>query len=210
MADFGTEFFEGGPGGRGRHRGGRRIDGETLRLIILYLLADGPRHGYDLIKAIEERTTGHYSPSPGVVYPALTYLEEADFTQSRTEGTKKVYEITEAGRAHLEDNRQAAETALEGLELFGRKMEFARKRVEEKLDRARQRIDEAEERFGWGTRDRDIPNVVPELNAARRALKSAMAAVIAEGPDAQRRAADILSRAAAEIRPDTDADDIDI
>src|SRR5882762_4815796 len=61
-------------------RGGKMLADGDLRLIVLVLLEDGPRHGYDVIKALEERSSGIYSPSPGVVYPTLTYLEEAGYT----------------------------------------------------------------------------------------------------------------------------------
>src|SRR5262249_28874535 len=60
-------------------RGGKMLADGDLRLIVLVLLEDGPRHGYDIIKALEEKSSGIYSPSPGVVYPTLTYLEEAGY-----------------------------------------------------------------------------------------------------------------------------------
>ena len=76
---WGKHFGRGGPGGSGGGGlpFGRFVGDGELRLIVLALLADGPRHGYDLIKALEERSNGFYSPSPGVIYPTLTYLEEA-------------------------------------------------------------------------------------------------------------------------------------
>ena len=67
--------FRGGHG-RGGRRGGRVLDHGDLRLLILRLLEEKPRHGYEIIKAIEEQVGGAYSPSPGVVYPTLTLLEE--------------------------------------------------------------------------------------------------------------------------------------
>ena len=75
----------------------------------LFLIEQQPRHGYDLIKAIEEKIGGFYSPSPGIVYPALTFLEEAGYVTSQADGNKKLYTITEEGRAHLADNREAIE-----------------------------------------------------------------------------------------------------
>ena len=90
----------GGPGGGGYRIGKMLGDGE-LKLIVLALLEDSPRHGYDVIRALEERSSGVYSPSPGVVYPTLTFLEEAGYATAAAEGTRKVYTITDDGRAHL-------------------------------------------------------------------------------------------------------------
>ncbi len=99
-------------GGRGMHggRGGRMFDHGDLRLVVLALLAEKPAHGYELIKAIEDRLGGAYSPSPGVIYPTLTLLEELGYAaQVPSEGAKKLYAVTEEGRAHLEANRAAVE-----------------------------------------------------------------------------------------------------
>ena len=82
MGRFGG--FTGGPG----MRAARMIASGDLQLIILALLSDKPRHGYEIIKAIEEHSSGIYTPSPGVVYPALTYLEEMGYASSEPEGTK--------------------------------------------------------------------------------------------------------------------------
>ena len=105
-----------GPRGRGgpfgRHRGGpfggrgsRLFDAGALRLVVLGLLAEGPRHGYDVIKALEARFQGTYSPSPGSIYPMLQMMEEADLAASATEGAKRLYAITDQGRAYLHENR---------------------------------------------------------------------------------------------------------
>ncbi len=103
----------GGRGGPfGRHRGGpfggrgsRLFDAGALRLVVLGLLAEGPRHGYDVIKALEARFQGAYSPSPGSIYPMLQMMEEADLATSTTQGAKRLYSITDQGRAYLEENR---------------------------------------------------------------------------------------------------------
>ena len=84
---------------------GRMLASGDLRLVALYFIEQQPRHGYDLIKAIEEKTGGIYVPSPGVIYPALTFLEEAGYVTSTAEGNKRLYTITDEGRAHLSDNR---------------------------------------------------------------------------------------------------------
>lgn len=106
------EFDIGEQGGRGRRRG-RMFEGGELRLLLLRLIADEPRHGYDLIRAIEELTGGSYVPSPGVIYPTLTLLEEMGLiAETAGEGGRKPFQITEAGRAHLEENAQEAEELL--------------------------------------------------------------------------------------------------
>lgn len=90
----------------GPFRGGRMFGHGDLKFVILSLLAERPRHGYDIIKAIEEKSSGLYQPSPGTVYPTLTLLEEMGFARATPdEGGKRVYEITDAGRAHLAEHR---------------------------------------------------------------------------------------------------------
>jgi DNA-binding PadR family transcriptional regulator len=103
------EWF-GRHGGRGLHhvRGGRGrvFDQGDLRFVILRLIADKPRHGYEIIKDIEERLAGSYSPSPGVIYPTLTLLEELGYaTPSTSAGGKKLYAITAEGEVALAANR---------------------------------------------------------------------------------------------------------
>ena len=92
--------------GRGGRRGGRVLDHGDLRLLILQLLQEKPRHGYEIIKAIEEKLGGAYSPSPGAIYPMLQMLEEADLVVSRADGNKRLYSITEQGRAYLQENAE--------------------------------------------------------------------------------------------------------
>ena len=94
-----------------RHGGGGRVfDQGDLRWVILKLISEKPSHGYELIKAIEERLGGAYSPSPGVVYPTLTLLEELGYAAvAQSEGPKKAYAITPEGLAVLEANKAAVE-----------------------------------------------------------------------------------------------------
>lgn len=96
-----------GHGGFGGPRGGGRMfQHGDLRLLILALIAEAPRHGYELIREIESRVGGAYAPSPGVVYPTLTMLEELGFaTSATTEGSKRQYTITPEGTAHLATNQ---------------------------------------------------------------------------------------------------------
>jgi DNA-binding PadR family transcriptional regulator len=106
----------GGGGGRmGRGMGlGRFFAHGDLRLVILNLIAEKPRHGYEIIKAIEDAVSGAYSPSPGTIYPTLTLLEELGYvTVALSEdGTKKLHAITEQGRSFLEANRPALDALL--------------------------------------------------------------------------------------------------
>ena len=91
------------------------------RLVILQLIAEKPRHGYELIKAIEEQVAGAYSPSPGVIYPTLTLLEELGYvTVSTGESGKKLHEITTEGRAFLDANHRTVDA------LFTRMGEISR------------------------------------------------------------------------------------
>ena len=83
-----------------------------LRLVLLTLLEERPSHGYELIKALEDRSGGFYSPSPGMVYPALTWLEEVGYASVTAEGAKKLYEITDEGRRYLTEHKAAADTIL--------------------------------------------------------------------------------------------------
>jgi DNA-binding PadR family transcriptional regulator len=100
-------------GGRHWHRGGGRpFDHGELRLVVLALVAERPRHGYEIIKAIEERFGGSYTPSPGVVYPTLTMLEELGHTTVEEIGGKKLYTVTEEGKAFLEANKAATDRAM--------------------------------------------------------------------------------------------------
>ena len=91
-----TGGFAGAMGMGGRaFRAGRRLASGDLRLVLLALLAERASHGYELIKALEERSGGFYSPSPGMVYPALTWLEEVAYASVTAEGAKKLYSISE-------------------------------------------------------------------------------------------------------------------
>ena len=106
----GPPWGEDGEGRRGR---GRRVfDASELQLVLLKLLSEQPRHGYDLIRAIEELTGGAYSPSPGVVYPTLTMLSEMGHTrEDQSEGSRKTYAVTPDGQAFL-DARKTEVAAL--------------------------------------------------------------------------------------------------
>jgi DNA-binding PadR family transcriptional regulator len=119
-------FDEDWEGMRRGFGGGRErlFDNGHLRLLILQLIADKPSYGYEIIKAIEERLAGGYAPSPGVVYPTLTLLEEEGLAVSSTEGNKKRYTATEEGRAQLREKQVLLKAMMGRMEqaakMFGR------------------------------------------------------------------------------------------
>ena len=132
-------------GGRGRHgqgddgddlRAGRMLSQGDLRLIILALIADQPRHGYEIIKLIEEKTENWYSPSPGIIYPTLTYLEDTGHATAQTQGAKKLYAITADGQAHLAENRDMANAMLDRLVAVGARFARMRRSAEQDSDRS--------------------------------------------------------------------------
>ncbi|MDR5760726.1 PadR family transcriptional regulator [Caballeronia sp. LZ035] len=189
--------FGGGPGGPGGMGGmggmggfgedgmprGRKFSSDDLQLLLLALLAEAPRHGYELIKALEDRSNGFYAPSPGMVYPALTYLEELGHTTVELEGNRKRYALSESGREYLAANRERVDIMLAKLTHFARKMDLVRRAY------MGENVEDPSGDSGW----------VPELIAARLALKKAMLLRTNASADEQRRIAAILARATAEI-----------
>jgi DNA-binding PadR family transcriptional regulator len=114
--------FGGERGERGEGRGGRRrvFGSDELRLVLLKLIADEPRHGYELIRAIEELTGGSYVPSPGMVYPTLTMLDEmGHIAEAKSEGARKAFAVTDACTTHLAERKAEVEA------LFARLAELA-------------------------------------------------------------------------------------
>lgn len=104
-------LHDGRHGGPRRH--GRPFDYGELRLLILALIADQPRHGYELIKLIEDRFAGSYSPSPGVIYPILAWLDDVGYaTVEPAPSGRKTYRLTGEGAAFLKENRQAVDDLL--------------------------------------------------------------------------------------------------
>ncbi|WP_417307395.1 PadR family transcriptional regulator [Devosia sp.] len=215
----------------GNLRIGRMLASGDLRLVALYLIEQQPRHGYDIIKAVEERSMGFYSPSPGIVYPALTFLEEAGYVTSATEGNKKLYTITDTGRTHLDDNREAIDSTLDFLGKAGSRMNDWRDRMSQpgwpfnsgEDDGGRDgeagqgagmygHTDVEYEDHYTSARPSEPPrqdargdgeDLDPDVKAARKALKKAIRQAVSEDPGAQRRVAAILRRAAADIRQDS-------
>lgn len=110
------------PGGRRGSRGRRMFDGSELRLVLLKLIADQPRHGYDLIREIEAMTGGGYTPSPGMIYPTLTLLDDTGLiAEQQAAGAKKLYAVTDEGRAHLGENAEEVEALIARLTRLGEK-----------------------------------------------------------------------------------------
>jgi len=108
---------EGGSRGGGRGRRARRMfEGGELRLVLLKLIADEPRHGYDLMRAIEELTGGEYAPSPGVVYPTLTLLQDMGLIdEAAGDGPRKPFQATDEGRKHLQERSEEIDALFERL-----------------------------------------------------------------------------------------------
>jgi DNA-binding PadR family transcriptional regulator len=184
---FGGRFADSGElGGRGFGMG-RKLASVDLQLLILGLLADKPRHGYEIIKALEERSKGFYTPSPGMVYPALTYLEEIGHATVETDGTRKRYHITELGRDHLEEHRVATDALFAQFSRVGERMDHLRRALHAE-DAGESEGASDEERRGSKT-----------LMRARRALKSALSDKWNSPTEEQERIAEILRRAAEEI-----------
>ncbi len=107
-----TDEFERRPGGRGG-RGPRVFAPGDLKLLLLALIAEQPSHGYDLIRRIEDMFEGAYAPSPGVIYPTLTFLEESDLISGDAQNGKKLYSATSTGQASLTEQQ----VALDGLKV---------------------------------------------------------------------------------------------
>jgi DNA-binding PadR family transcriptional regulator len=176
--------------GGGRHgddggdmmRAGRMLAQGDLRLLALALIAEQPRHGYEIIKVLEEKTAGWYAPSPGIVYPTLTYLEEAGYVTAQAEGAKKLYTITGEGRSYLDDNRDFVEAVMERLRSVGERVSRRRRAREEDARR-----DEG-------------PRISRLVRAAFDDLRELAAERIQNDAGAETRVVEVLARAAAELR----------
>ncbi len=171
----------GGMGGEDLLRARRMLAQGDLRLVALALIAAAPRHGYEIIKLIEEKTADWYSPSPGIVYPTLTYLEEAGYVTAATEGAKKLYTITDEGRAYLAANHELADVVLDRLAALGERVNRWRRTA---------RGEEREER-------RALPQLV---EATLQHLRETVGKRLENDPDAEARLVEILARAAAELQ----------
>lgn len=176
--------FEGGFASPGGFRAGRKLSSADLQLLILALLARQPAHGYELIRTIEELSGGFYVPSPGMIYPALTYLDEIGHAMAQADGNKRLFSITDAGRAALDADRAGADRLLEDLGRIGAKMDAVRDVIE-----GRGPVSGADpEAHGYDA-----------LEIARQAIKAALFHKRGCSPKEAARLADILRRAVEEI-----------
>jgi len=192
---FGGSFGGGGFRGGGGMRTARVLASGDLQLLILLLLSEKPRHGYEIIKAIEEHSSGVYTPSPGMVYPALTFLEETGYATATTEGTKKLFSITADGTAHLTQNRAAAEETWNRLALFGRKLAHLQQQYAQDEDVA--------DHFGGGPRDSarvEWRQIKAEFLGLRDELKAAIYEKLNSSMEEKKRVLQILRRTIDEIR----------
>ena len=176
----GGRHGRGGDFGGGDMRAGRMLAQGDVRLLALALIAEQPRHGYEIIKVLEEKTEGWYAPSPGIVYPTLTYLEEAGYVTAQADGAKRLYTITGEGRAYLEGNRAFVDAVLERLDAVGERM------------RSRRTEDDDE-----GRRGRRVPRLV---RAALENLRDVAAERLKDNGDTEAKVVEVLARAAAELK----------
>ena len=200
----GGGFFGRGRGGGDGFRMGRKLGAGDLQLLLLTLLNEQPRHGYELIKELESRTSGYYSPSPGVIYPALTYLEEIGFTSVEAEGNKKLYRITETGAAFLKENQSSADAMLNELSEIGRRFARAQRAMNED-DGAEDAGDDESEADTWPLGERRFgrasrKEAIVDIMRARHELRHALREKIGASPEDHKRIAEILRNAAAAIR----------
>ena len=193
----GGPFGGGGFPGGGGMRTARVLASGDLQLLILLLLSDKPRHGYEIIKALEEHSSGVYTPSPGMVYPALTYLEEMNYAKASAEGTKKLYSITDEGTAHLAQHRATASDIWNRLAIYGRKLAYFQRQYAEDEDVA--------EHFGSGAAGNDSvhaewQHLKAEFLGLRTELKAAIYEKLNSSLEEKRRVLQILRRTIDEIR----------
>lgn len=194
---FGGDFGGGGRHGMGggeMMRAGRMLAQGDLRLIALALIAEQPRHGYEIIKLLEDTTAGWYSPSPGIVYPTLTFMEEAGYVTVQVEGAKKLYTITAEGRAYLEENRAFVDAVLKRLAAIGERAtrireHFNRPEYEEHRGRKHSR----------GDAD-DRSSMPPLVRAALDNLRDVASKRLEADEDAETKIVELLMRAAQDLK----------
>lgn len=196
----GGGFFGGFMGGPGM-RAAKMLASGDLQLVILSLLNEKPRHGYEVIKALEDHSSGVYTPSPGMVYPALTYLEEMGFAEASTEGNKKQFKITAAGTEHLQKNQSEVEAIMQGLSQYGQKIAWFQQQMAQ---------DEAsEEKWGESPRHQhkqEWRQLKTEFRDLKHDLKAAIFEKINASFEEKQRVLDVLRKAIAEIRGGASAD----
>ncbi|MDE2357342.1 MAG: PadR family transcriptional regulator [Alphaproteobacteria bacterium] len=159
-------------GFRGHRRGGGRVfDQGDLRWVILRLIAEKPSHGYELIKAIEARLHGAYSPSPGVIYPTLTLLEDMGYIAAAPEGgARKVFSITPDGEAALAENAGAVDAIFGRVEAFAERLSRgAAPQIQRAMENLRTSLRLRLERGGLG--EAGVARIAAALDAAALAIE---------------------------------------
>ncbi len=163
----------------------RMVSSDDLQLLLLALLEAESRHGYELIKALQTHSNGFYSPSPGMVYPALTYLEELEYITAAQEGNRKRYSVSATGLEFLAARRERADQILVKLKEIGSKMDSVRRAFSGEAGSENDETDND----GWHR----------DLGEARRALKHMLVQMMGAPVKRQRAVAAILKRTLAEI-----------
>lgn len=171
----GFGFAFGPKGWKFGRRGGRRqwFGAGDMKYVILKLLRDKPRHGYEIMKDLEERMHGCYSPSPGTVYPTLQWLEDEGLVVAKDALGKKVYEITDTGRAFLDENKDTVE------DIFDRVRETVERTVGGSMvevNRALGQLVKAVYRTGWKAESDDARKRVADALSKATAEIEALAA----------------------------------
>ncbi|QDK38182.1 PadR family transcriptional regulator [Bdellovibrio sp. NC01] len=175
---------------RGHHRGGRGVEEKLsrllrhgdLRYVILFLLEEKPRHGYELIKALEDLSSGVYTPSPGVIYPTLTFLEEGGFATATTEDNKKLYKITSEGKTLVKENIAFVKEILSRFAMAG-----------QRVSRLRQEMGR-EDMMDVASRE------TSPIRRAMHAFKAELFLFIDANKETKLKVAEVIDRATEEIR----------
>src|SRR5436309_11982559 len=155
---FGPRGFWGGPRGGGRRR--QWFESGDMKYVILKLVKDKPRHGYEVMKELEEQMHGCYSASPGTVYPTLQWLEDEGLVRAKDVDGKKVYEITDSGLKFLDEHRDVVEDIFDRVkdaidEVLGGGMGD--------LNRAMGSLMRSAYRGGWRSRDDSIRQKISDI-----------------------------------------------
>ena len=152
---------------------GRMVSSDDLQLqlLLLALLEAESRHGHELIKALQTHSNGIYSPSPGMVYPALTCLEELEYISAEQEGNRKRYSVSAEGHKFLTERRERADRIFERLKEIGSKMDSVRRAFsgESVAKKVAEKSEDETDRYGWHR----------DLGEARRALKHMLVQMMA-------------------------------
>lgn len=171
--DFDFDAFFMGPR---RRRGGRRFrwkifERGDLKFVILRLLSQEPMHGYDVMKALEKESAGMYRPSPGSVYPTLQMLEDEGYLRVVESDGKKVYHVTDEGRAYLEENSDVVDEVFDRVDQFADRL-FGGDMKDLSSSFKRLASITFDEAFRWGTSEEVLAEMRDVLDDAADRLES--------------------------------------